>query len=120
MKRKILVVDDTMHVLEEVRDILEMEGFEVVTASDAREGMRKMGIELPDMVITDLKMPELTGFDFLRRIKSLRTHENIPVVILSANADKESIRKAIGLRASHYLKKPCSADELIDAVKTLI
>ena len=120
MKKKILVVDDTLHVLEEVRDILEMENFEVIAATNAIEGMLKLSKETPDLVITDLRMPGLTGFDLLGRVKSMDLDKEIPVIVLSANADKENIKKAISLKASHYLKKPCSADELIDTVRTII
>ena len=119
MKKKILIVDDTLHVLEEVRDILEMENFEVLIASSAIEAMLKLSKETPDLVITDLRMPGLTGFDLLGKAKSIHS-KDIPVIVLSANADKENIKKAISLKASRYLKKPCSADELIETVRTII
>ncbi len=118
--KRVLLVDDTLHILEELRDILEMEGFEVDTAIDAREGLTKLGAKIPDLVITDLRMPKMSGMEFLAEIKKTESYKDLPVIILSANAEKENIDKAKELKASGYLKKPCSVEDLLDAINNVI
>ncbi|MEM9855920.1 MAG: response regulator [Bacteroidota bacterium] len=114
--KKILVIDDTLHLLDEVRDILEMEGFEVATAPNAIKGLGLIQTYQPDLIITDLHMPELNGFDLIKKVKSDQNMASLPIVVLSAKADKEALQKAKGLGAEAYIKKPCTADELISSV----
>ncbi|UII28237.1 response regulator [Fulvivirga maritima] len=120
MKNRILIIDDTIPLLEEITDILKMEEYEVETASDAYEGMRKVATTSPDLIITDVLMPEINGFQFIEKIKSLDKHKHIPIIVLSAQASKENLDKAKEVKADLYLKKPCSADELIYSIESLL
>lgn len=113
---KILLIDDTLSLLNEIKDILVMEGHEVSTASNGYEGLEKIGKLIPDLIITDIVMPEMDGYQLIQKIKSLSKFKDIPVIVLSAQAARENKDKAFTLQAEKYLTKPCSIDELINAI----
>lgn len=113
---KILLIDDTLSLLDEIKDILTMEGHEVATASNGYDGLEKISKLLPDVIITDLVMPEMDGYQLIQKIKSLKKYENIPVIVMSAQAAKENKDKAFALKADKYLTKPCSITELLNAI----
>lgn len=115
--KKILVIDDTLKLLEELQDLLTMEGYEVVTATDAYSGMSKVAKEQPDLIITDLNMPEMHGFDLITKLKSLRKSEHIPIIVLSGDEGDDVVRRAFNLKADLFIKKPSSADELLTSVE---
>lgn len=115
--KKILVIDDTLKLLEELRDILAMEGFDVITATDAYSGMTKVAKEKPDLIITDLNMPEMHGFDLITKLKSLQKSEHIPIIVLSGDEDDAVVKRAFNLKADLFIKKPCSVDELLTSIE---
>jgi len=119
-KKKILVIDDTLKLLEELRDLLVMEGYEVVTATDAYVGMSMVAKENPDLIITDLNMPEMHGFDLITKLKSLRISEHIPIIVLSGDEGDEIVKRAFNLKADLFIKKPSSADELLTSVASAL
>lgn len=118
--KKILVIDDTLHLLEEIRDLLQMEGYNVITAYDAFDGMHKIGTTNPDLIITDLLMPEMNGFELISKIRSIDKHQLTPIIVLSAQATKETEQKARECSADAYIRKPCSADQLISSIEKLL
>ncbi len=118
--KKILLIDDTVAILEEVKDILEMEGFDVDTAKSATEGLLKLKADDHALIITDLRMPGLSGLELLEILKENPETDHLPVVLLSANAEEENIKKATELKAAGYLKKPCSAEVLLEKINNLI
>ena len=120
MRYKILIIDDTIPLLEEITDILKMEGYDVETANDAYGGMQKVATTSPDLIITDVLMPEINGFQLVEKLKSIDKHKDIPIIILSAQASKENMNKAKEISANLFLKKPCSADELIFSIESLL
>ena len=113
----ILCIDDTPHVLEELVDILEMEGYDTVEANNALDALELIFTETPDLIITDIQMTTMDGLALVEKICSLERFKHIPVIVLSARADAISIESAKGLGIKEYLKKPCSADLLIETVK---
>ena len=120
MKKKILVIDDKLGLLEEVKDILMMEGYEVCIACNLLQGIKQLHDHSPDLIITDLILPQLSDVDPLKNIKALKADKNVPIIILSGNADKESINDAKKLHINHYLKKPCSSTQLVKTVHNTI
>jgi len=114
---KILLIDDTLSLLDEVRDILAMEGHEVITATNGFDGLSKVSADKPDLIITDLIMPEMNGYKLIEKIKSIDKFKSLPIIVLSAQAAKENKEMAMKLDAKKYLTKPCSAIELIDAIE---
>lgn len=113
---KILLVDDEPDILEFLKYNLEHQGFEVLLAHNSEEAINKLA-EKPDLIILDVLMPHMDGFETCKRIKSKKEFENIPVVFLTAkNGEKDEI-SALGLGASDYIQKPISSNKLIARVK---
>lgn len=113
---KILLVDDEPDILEFLKYNLEHQGFEVLLAHNGEEAINKLS-EKPDLIILDVLMPHMDGFETCKRIKSKKEFENIPVVFLTAkNGEKDEI-SALGLGASDYIQKPISSNKLIARVK---
>ncbi len=117
MSKKILVVDDEIKIRRILQQILIKEGFAVVEAENGREALTCFSAEKPDLVILDVMMPEMDGFDFLRTI---RKKYDTPVIILSAK--DELLDKTIGftLEADDYVAKPFSPQELALRAKAVL
>lgn len=120
MKKKILVVEDTAEALENLRELLEMEGFEIITATNGEDAMYKFYLYVPDIIITDLRMPKMDGLAFIEKIKKTETLRSIPIIVFSANATPENERKSLQLGAGIFLKKPCPTETLLESIHTLL
>jgi DNA-binding response OmpR family regulator len=118
MKKKIMLVEDTPDLLENLTDTLRMEGYEVMTATNGVEALDVLALHIPDLIITDLLMPKMDGFVLVSKIKTIKSLENVPVLIFSAKpiGDKEVSE----LGANHYLKKPCPIENLLKSISNLI
>jgi len=114
--KNILVVEDTASIREEVCEILKMEGFNVFEAENGMIGLDIAKKELPNLIISDIVMPELSGFDFFKEITDNISTMNIPIIFLSARADIESVNEAIEMGVVEYIIKPVSPDILINIV----
>jgi signal transduction histidine kinase len=114
--KKILVIEDTAAIREEIMDILTMEGFQVFEAADGLEGLNKAKSIAPDIIVSDILMPKLNGYQMLRELQKHNITETIPFIFLSAKAEKNDIREGMNLGADDYLTKPLSPDDLIKAI----
>ena len=114
--KNILVIDDNVSILEEIADIFIMEGFNVITAEDGEEGIRIAKERIPDLIVSDIVMPNKNGFEVLSELINHPETSTIPFIFLSANAEKSDIREGMNLGADDYITKPISADDLILAV----
>jgi len=117
MPKKILLVDDEPEIIEICRDYLKASGFEVVTASDGRQGVSSARREKPDLVVLDLMLPEMDGLDVCREI---RRESNVPIIMLTARVEEAD--KLIGLEigADDYMTKPFSPRELVARVRVVL
>ncbi|OQY04782.1 MAG: hypothetical protein B6I20_02415 [Bacteroidetes bacterium 4572_117] len=115
--KKILVVEDTAEVKEEVCDILRMENYEVFEAINGLEGINSAKNNLPDLIISDILMPVMDGYQMFKELKKFPATEDIPLIFLSAKAETKDIRYGMNLGADDYLTKPLSPDNLIISVK---
>src|SRR5690242_2364386 len=113
---KILVIEDEALILENVVEILEMEGFEVKGAPNGKLGLQVAAQFVPDLIICDIMMPEVNGYDVLMELNSSPELSVIPFIFLTARASRVDIRKGMTLGADDYLPKPFSAQELLQAV----
>lgn len=115
-KRKVLVIDDepAMHHL--VQIILEVEGFEIVGMGNQTEAAEAVTSGKPDLIILDIMMPEVDGFEILRMLKGDEETRDIPVIVLTVRNMEEDVRKAKSLGADIYMTKPFQPSELVDAV----
>lgn len=117
MPKKILLVDDEPEILEICHDYLKASGYDVVTAKNGVQGLISARREKPDLIVTDLMMPEMDGLDLCRAI---RKENNVPIIMLTARI--EEIDKLVGLEigADDYITKPFSPRELVARVKVVL
>ncbi len=116
-KTRILVVDDELSILKYLRINLEAEGYEVLMAMDGVQALQTLEAEQPDLVILDIIMPEMDGFDVCRR---LREWSQIPVIMLSALGDESDKVQCLDLGADDYITKPFGKAEFIARVKAVM
>lgn len=114
---KILVADDSPFVLEIVQTVLESEGFDVVTAIDGTEAWKKVQSEKPDVVIVDIVMPGMNGYEICKKIKSTEELKGLPVLVLTTKAQDKDIELAQTSGADLYMTKPFDPDELAKKVR---
>lgn len=119
LNKKVLVIDDEPDTLELIQLILEDGGFEAVLASSGFEALDILETVKPDLVLLDIMMPDMDGWEVFRKIKE--KDSNMPVAILTAKA--QNIDKLLGLhvlKADDYITKPFSKDELLNKIRVLI
>lgn len=120
-KPVILVVDDDPALQKLVVLLLQRAGFETISALNATEaGHILRRPPLPDLVLLDLMLPEISGIDFLKEIRAQSIYDNLPIIILSALADPNQIREGLECGADRYLTKPYLANNLIKTVQDVI
>ena len=115
--KTILVVDDEPRIAEAVSMNLELEGYQVSCAGNGKEGLRKITEELPDLIILDVMMPDMDGFETLRRIREL---SNVPVIMLTVRGGETDKVRGLDLGADDYVTKPFGPKELISRVKAAL
>ena len=115
--KTILIVEDNEFIRNEINDIFTMENYNVIEAPNGLEGYIKATNNLPDIIVSDIMMPFLNGFEMYKKLKSNRITENIPIIFLSALSSKEDIRKGMNFGADDYLTKPIIPDDLILATE---
>lgn len=117
---KVLIVEDTLAIREEVYDILLMENYVVFQAENGIMGFEIALQENPDLIISDILMPGLNGFEMFKKLQGNMKTASIPLIFLSAKAEKGEIRIGMNLGADDYLTKPINVDDLLNAVKNKI
>jgi DNA-binding response OmpR family regulator len=118
--KKILVVDDDKDVLDLVRRILIRGGFEVITASDGKEGLAKVYSEAPDLMILDINMPVMDGWEVCRKIRGDPLYKHLPIIMLTVKRTKKDQLKGLDFGGDEYITKPFYPKELIARVKTVL
>ena len=117
---KILVVEDNNSMRIEICDILKMENFEVFDTADGLLALEIAKQKLPNLIISDIMMPILDGYQLHEELIKEPLTQDIPFIFISALADKEYIRKGMNMGADDYLTKPVSAENLVETVKRII
>ena len=116
----VLVVEDDPMVQRVLQLQLESRNYQVSTASDGAEGFAAAQADRPDVIILDLMMPKLSGFQVLKRIKTIEALAAIPVIILTASLDDLHRRKSLSHAADAYLTKPYAEAELHDCIESVV
>ncbi len=119
-KPKLLVIEDEDAIINIMRINFELEGFEVSGCSKSVEGLRECLIELPDIIILDLLMPEESGWEVLRELKANPVTRDIPVIICSVVKQEDERERTLQMGAAAYVTKPFEVRELIDMSEKLI
>jgi DNA-binding response OmpR family regulator len=117
----ILCIEDEPEMIDLMRFILEREGYRFVGAHGGEEGLRRIRENKPDLVLLDLMMPDLGGWEVYRRLQADRALEDIPVIVVTAKADK--IDKVLGLhiaQVADYIVKPFGAQQLLESIDRVL
>jgi DNA-binding response OmpR family regulator len=120
MSYKLLIVDDEEDIANALKSRFLREGYKVVLAFDGEEALEKVKSENPDIILLDLILPKLNGFDVLKEIRQNYNDKWRPVIILSVKGDLESLKKGYDLEADLYLTKPCAVEHILHGIKTMI
>jgi DNA-binding response OmpR family regulator len=118
--KKILMVEDTPHLSEEIADILRLEGYRVTIAHNGQRALELLPGSNPDLIITDLLMPGMDGFELIQQVRSMASFKSVPILIFSAkSSDVDKLRgKEAG--ADAFIGKPCKAFELVASINSLL
>lgn len=119
-KEKILVIDDSATNIVLVKGVLEEAGYEIITSNSAKKALKILDTEKPDLILLDLMMPQMSGYDFLEKMNEEKLLDEIPVIVVSAKITEEAIDKAIKNGASDYIKKPVDIQELTEKVDAIL
>ena len=119
-KGKILVVDDEVYILHILDFSLGAEGFEVISANNGEQGIEKARQEKPDLIVLDIMMPVLDGYETCRRLKREAETKDIPVVLLTAKGRDIDKRLGFEVGAIDYIVKPFSPSRLIERIEEII
>jgi DNA-binding response OmpR family regulator len=117
---KILVVDDSTTNVVLLEAILDERGYIIETALNAKEAFALIAKETPDLILLDLLMPKISGFDFLEKIRNDEKTKNTPVIVVSALTDDENVNKIMKMGAVDFVKKPIDLQYLVDRVEGLL
>lgn len=119
--KRLVYIEDEQEMIDLVRLILSRRGHEVIGANGGREGLEAVRNHLPDLVLLDLMMPDMDGWDVYQQMKAEESTRDIPVIVVTAKA--QSIDKVLGLhiaKVDDYISKPFSPNELVDSVEKVL
>ena len=119
-KGKILVVDDEIYIVHILDFSLGMEGYEVITALDGEQALEKLKTEKPDLIVLDIMMPKLDGYEVCKAIKSSPETRHIPVILLSAKGRNVDQKLGFDVGADDYITKPFSPRKLVERINQLL
>ncbi len=114
---KILAVDDEQRMVRFIQLNLEQDGFEVITAYNGREAIEQVRTQLPDLILLDIMMPDINGFEVLKKIREVN---NVPVIMLTAKGEEDDRIQGLELGADDYITKPFSPRELVSRIRAVL
>lgn len=117
MKQKILIIEDETEICNNLVKIMQLSGYDTLNAYDGKNGLELAMNESPDLILSDIMMPGLDGFEILKKLQSNIETAAIPFLFISAKSSKHDIREAMNLGADDFITKPYDIDELLSAVK---
>jgi DNA-binding response OmpR family regulator len=117
---KILIAEDERDIRELVSFSLQFGGFSVVQATNGAEAVEQAQKELPDLILMDVRMPKMTGYEACRQMKTIDAIREIPVVFLSAKGQESEIQTGLEVGAEEYILKPFAPDELVKQVQAVL
>ncbi|WP_037324587.1 response regulator [Salinimicrobium terrae] len=118
MESSVLLIEDDLVLAENIQELLELSGYRVFLAHEGKSGLLKAFKELPDVIISDIMMPHVDGYEVYRSLQQNRYTRNIPFIFLSAKADPADVRRGMNLGADDYITKPFNEEDLILALES--
>ena len=120
MSKKVLIADDEPNIVISLEFLLRREGFEVLVAVDGEEALTKARAERPDLVLLDVMMPKMNGFDVCQALRADPELASMRVLMLTAKGRETEVSKGLGLGADGYMTKPFSTKDLVAQVRVLL
>ena len=120
MARKILIIEDDISTSQFLSYTMEHEGYQAIIALDGIDGLKKALAEKPDLIILDIMLPGLDGFELCHRLRAYPATADMPVLILSAKAQDADKSAAFKVGANYYIVKPADPANIVDAVKNIL
>lgn len=117
MAKTVLVIDDNIDIRENTAEILELAGYDTITAENGKEGVEKALKEKPDIIVCDIMMPELDGYGVLHLLRKKPEAQHIPFIFLTAKTERSDLRKGMEMGADDYVTKPFEDIELLNAIE---
>ena len=119
-KRTILIVDDSEFVRNYHTYVLEQAEFQVITAVDGSDGLEKLYANRCDLVLTDINMSNMDGYEFIRRVRADNQYSALPIIIVSTQAETKDKTKGFEAGATLYLVKPCAPQTMVENVRMIL
>ena len=121
MAKHILIVDDSKTVRNLVAFIMKKEGFRVTMAEDGLDGLEKLySAGDVDLIVSDINMPRMDGFTFIRTVREQEAYRDLPIVVLSTEGQEKDIKQGISLGANLYMVKPAQPQQMVKNIKMLL
>jgi CheY-like chemotaxis protein len=120
MMKRIVVVDDTKHLARGLAEVLELEGFETRFAFNGIEALTVMKVFVPNLVVTDLRMPKMDGFELITAIRHDEALREVPIIAITASIGHERRKQVIETGANLFVAKPFKDEQLLEVIKTLL
>lgn len=119
-KKNILIIDDSNTNVVLLEAILGTKGFSTITALSVKEALGLTKNRKPDLILLDLMMPEIDGFEFLEKVRTENNLSDVPVIVVSALTDEENIRKSKSFGAIEFIKKPVDINTMVATVERIL
>ena len=120
MKKKILIVEDDHSISQLETILLKVRGYDVITESNGQAALESLKLQKPDLVLLDVMLPGMDGFEICQRIKSTPATEDIPVLFLTAKKTEKDIEKGLEVGADSYITKPFKSAELLRSIASCL
>lgn len=120
MSKRILIADDEPNIVISLEFLMKHEGFEVEVANDGEAALQAVEERTPDLILLDVMMPKMTGFEVCQRIRTNPRWQGVKIIMLTAKGRDTEVAKGLGLGADAYMTKPFSTKDLVAQVKQLL
>jgi len=114
---KILIIEDNKEIRENITELLDLEGYDVIEAENGKTGLQLVNETLPDLILCDIMMPVMNGHEVLTHLQTQSITASIPFIFLTANVEKKEILAGMALGAKSYITKPFETDKLLQEIK---
>jgi len=119
-KEKILIVDDEINITISLEFLMKKMGYETLVAHDGAQALEKVAGYRPDLILLDVMMPKISGFDVCERIRANPEYEDIKIIMLTAKGREVEVTKGLALGANEYIIKPFSTKELVQRIEQIL
>jgi two-component system chemotaxis response regulator CheY len=119
-KKLVLIVDDSEFVRNYHSYILEQANFQVITAVDGSDGLEKLYLNSFDLILSDINMSNMDGYEFIRRVRADNKYRSLPIIIVSTDSESRDKTKGFEAGANLYICKPCSPEMMVENIRMIL